>query len=136
MRSTIFLREPPSLREMRAGDLFVPHDASLQECVCARLAGDEGTTDVEVFNDDEIVVIACRAHKGEPGYHPPGYTKTISMDIWVTPVDLIERPSFRERMPLDEIPAVAPERAEPATRPAPVSPALFEIQIRSTAPAG
>jgi len=137
MRSTVFLNEPPLLREMREGDLFVPHHAGLHECICTRLLEDHGVRNGRVLDDssdDEVVVVACRTHKGEPGYRPAGYFETISLNTWVTPVDLIERPTFRERMPLDEIPAVAPERAENAT-PAPAPMAAFEVHIRATAPA-
>ena len=135
MQSTVFLKEPPLLREMREGDLFVPHHVDLQECVCARLHDVEGTALFTPDDDDaEIVVIACRVHKGETGFLPAGFTELISLDTWVTPVDLIERPAFRERMPLDEIPAVAAERAEAPT-PTHAPMAAFEVHIRATAPA-
>lgn len=112
MRATLFFRESPLLGEMRQNDLFVPHFAGLQECVCARISDIDTQWDAKLTNE-EVVVIACRVTPQEPGYQRPGFVDVLPMDTWVTPVDQVGVPYFRERMPLDEIPAVMPEAVVP-----------------------
>lgn len=109
MRASVFFREPPLLREMRAGDLFVPHMQLLSECVCTALLKDELEVSAGDPEDEEldIVVIACRVGPEEAGHVPTGCVFSIHENEWVTPVVPIERIAFRERMPLDEVPAVA-----------------------------
>lgn len=95
MRATVSLDEPRLLREAQTGDLFVPHDARWQECVCARVCDSSGGFAAKP-HDAEIVVVACRVDRGEIGHQPTGMVVIASLDTWITFVEPAETPAFRE----------------------------------------
>lgn len=101
MKATVSFAEPNLVREAAIGQLFVPHVAALQECVCARIS----TINRAFLGgacEAAIVVIACRVSADEAGYQPTGTYQYVSPDTWITFVEPVEATAFRAPLPRDE----------------------------------
>lgn len=99
MKATFSAREPNILMEAQPGDLFVPLGPKLVDCVCAvrTIGGGMDRDSLDPGVRLVVVVIACRVEKGEPEYHPAGFTTSLAGATPISFLEQVEPAAFRER---------------------------------------